>query len=856
MNQMLSWQSLLSEGRLRRRPEARASATRSPFQQDADLIVFSAAFRRLQDKTQVQPLAEGGRVRSRLTHSIEVASVGRSLGGAAAHALSTRRGLTLSQQHAMAHIVHAACLAHDIGNPPFGHGGEDAIEAWFEARPEVTRRLSPAQAADLCSFDGNAQGFRILTALENYRFDGGLRLTHATLGALMKYPVRAVDVDPSGHVLARKKPGFFSAEQDYARELREALGLAPGQRHPLVYLTEAADDICYAIVDLEDGYEAGLLPYPEAVEVLGRLADAPADPRLAHAEQLQKLRGIAIGRLVDAVSEVFVDMEPGLLRGECPPDLCTLTPLGPTLSEAKALARRRIYAAPAVLHRLHSGQRVIGELLDQFVPAALAFVDAGYTLDALPSDVVATLMRLRGEVASISSRYDALLAVTDFVSGLTDHATLTLQRRLAGWSVPPRADRTAVEYDSRRPIRGDKPMFESLPMAPPDPILGLTEAFKSDPNPNKINLGVGVYQDEDGKTTTLASVRRAEALLLEQAAPKTYLPIEGSTEYGKHVRTLLFGAQDPRVSDGRAVTAQSPGGTGALRVAADLARGKLGLRRVWVSDPTWANHQQIFQAAGLEVETYPYYDSETHGLAFDKMLAGLARAGEGDLVLLHACCHNPSGVDPTPAQWDVIAELAQQQRFTPLFDFAYQGFGDGVEADAGAVRKFVARDLELFVCSSFSKNFGLYNERVGAITLVANDVDAGQKALSQLRATARANYSNPPSYGAAVVSKVLGNPELNAQWHGEVDAMRARIAQMRTQLVEGLKQKGVKQDFSFIVHQKGMFSFAGITPEQVDALRQKHGIYAVRSGRINVAGIRTANLDRLTGAIADVLKSA
>jgi aspartate aminotransferase len=397
-------------------------------------------------------------------------------------------------------------------------------------------------------------------------------------------------------------------------------------------------------------------------------------------------------------------------------------------------------------------------------------------------------------------------------------------------------------------------MFETLQLAPPDPILGLTDQFKKDPNPNKINLGVGVYQGEDGKTATLTSVRRAEALVLEQAAPKTYLPIEGSPDYGKHVRTLLLGAQDVRVSDGRAITAQTPGGTGALRVAGDLARTKIGIKRIFVSDPTWANHNQIFQAAGLEVVTYPYYDAATHGLAFDKMLAGIAQAGKGDAVLLHTCCHNPSGVDPSTAQWEVIAQAAKEQGFLPLFDFAYQGFGDGIEADAAPVREFAARDLEMIVCSSFSKNFGLYNERVGAVSLIANDLDAATKALSQLRVTVRSNYSNPSAYGAAVVNAVLGNPELNALWRNEVDAMRARIAKMRTLFVEGLKAKGVKQDFSFIVHQKGMFSFAGITPEQVDALKEKHGIYAVRSGRINVAGIREANIDRLTSAVADVLK--
>ncbi len=397
-------------------------------------------------------------------------------------------------------------------------------------------------------------------------------------------------------------------------------------------------------------------------------------------------------------------------------------------------------------------------------------------------------------------------------------------------------------------------MFETLQLAPPDPILGLTDQFKKDTNPNKINLGVGVYQGEDGKTATLASVRKAEALVLEQAAPKTYLPIEGSPDYGKNVRTLLLGAQDVRVNDGRAITAQTPGGTGALRVAGDLARTKLGLKRIFVSDPTWANHAAIFQAAGLEVATYPYYDAASHGLAFDKMLAGLAQAGKGDAVLLHTCCHNPSGVDPSTAQWEILAETAKKQGFLPLFDFAYQGFGDGIEADAAPVREFAARDLEMIICSSFSKNFGLYNERVGAVSLVANDLDAATKALSQLRVTVRSNYSNPSAYGAAVVNAVLGDPELNALWRNEVDAMRARIFKMRSMFVEGLKAKGVAQDFSFIVHQKGMFSFAGITPEQVDLLKEKHGIYAVRSGRINVAGMREATMDRLTSAVADVLK--
>ncbi len=396
-------------------------------------------------------------------------------------------------------------------------------------------------------------------------------------------------------------------------------------------------------------------------------------------------------------------------------------------------------------------------------------------------------------------------------------------------------------------------MFDALSLAPPDPILGLTDAYRRDTNPNKINLGVGVFQDEAGKTPTLECVKRAEARLLAQAAPKTYLPIEGTAEYGGHVRALLFGASDALVSDGRAATAQAPGGTGALRIAGDLAKARLGIERVLVSDPTWANHHAIFQAAGLATESYPYYDPSTQGLAFDHLLEVLGQAGPRDLVLVHACCHNPSGVDPTPAQWLQLAQLAQKRGFLTLFDFAYQGFGSGVEQDAQPIRMFAERGLELMVSSSFSKNFGLYGERVGALTLLARDKDAGDKALSQLKATIRANYSSPPLHGAAIVSAVLSDPELSALWHAEVDGMRQRIARMRALFVATLNQKGVERDFGFIAEQKGMFSFAGITPEQVDRLRDEYAIYAVRSGRINVAGMSEATMDRLCSAIAAVL---
>jgi aspartate/tyrosine/aromatic aminotransferase len=396
-------------------------------------------------------------------------------------------------------------------------------------------------------------------------------------------------------------------------------------------------------------------------------------------------------------------------------------------------------------------------------------------------------------------------------------------------------------------------MFESLSLAPPDPILGLTDAFKRDPNPHKINLGVGVFQDEAGRTPILECVKRAEAQLLAQAAAKTYSPIEGAAEYGAHVRALLFGAGHARVSDGTAVTAHTPGGTCALRVAADLAKQRLGLSRVLLSDPTWANHQAIFAGAGLITESYPYYDPRSRGLAFGAMVAALKAAGPSDLVLLHAGCHNPSGVDPTLEQWRELAELAQRRGFLTLFDFAYQGLGEGLEQDAQPVRLFADRGLELMIASSFSKNFGLYNERVGALTLLARERAAGELALSQLKSAIRANYSNPPWHGGAVVSTVLSDPELSALWRGEVEAMRERIARMRALFVETLRRKGVERDFGFIVRQKGMFSFAGVSPEQVDRLRDEYAIYVVRSGRINVAGMSEASMDRLCSALAAVL---
>lgn len=426
----MEWERLVAPSRLRR-PEARASLTRSPFQQDADLVVFSAAFRRLQDKTQVQPLSEGGRVRTRLTHSIEVASVGRSLGSAVAFGLRERRGFDTERRYAIGHIVHAACLAHDIGNPPFGHGGEDAIQAFFRAHDALTQGLTPDEREGFRHFDGNAQGLRALTQLENYRFDGGLRLTHATLGAFMKYAVSATERDPSAAEVARRKPGFFASERAYVEELRTALGLPAGVRHPLAYLTEAADDICYAIVDLEDGFDAGLLDYRDAVEVLSSIAEKLPDPALSRPEQLQKLRGVAIGRLIDAVAGVFIALEPQLLAGEPVGELCAQTAFGAQLNEAKQLAARQIFRAPRVVERLLGGQRVLHVLLSELCAVVAELERARFDVGQLRGSA-ASIVHLLGPHYRPRSRYEALLGIVDHISGLTDRAALALSRTLSG----------------------------------------------------------------------------------------------------------------------------------------------------------------------------------------------------------------------------------------------------------------------------------------------------------------------------------------------------------------------------------------------------------------------------------------
>ncbi len=396
-------------------------------------------------------------------------------------------------------------------------------------------------------------------------------------------------------------------------------------------------------------------------------------------------------------------------------------------------------------------------------------------------------------------------------------------------------------------------MFEKLSQAPSDPILGLTEAFKQDPNPAKINLGVGVYKDEQGNTPIFNSVRKAQERLLAGETTKNYLAIDGSPAYSLAVQELLFGPGHSLISSGRAVTAQAPGGTGALRVAADFIHQQLPGSRIWISEPTWANHPQIFRLAGLGVETYPYFDHQTNALDFAAMSRSLEKIPAGDVVLLHGCCHNPTGADPAPEEWRQLAELLAGRNLLPVVDFAYQGLGGGLCEDAGGLLALSQAVPEFLVASSFSKNFGLYNERVGALTLVAASAEAAQKALSHLKVCIRANYSNPPAHGAAIITAISQDPELRREWEGEVQAMRERIDRMRRLFVETLGKKGVARDFSFIARQRGMFSFSGLTKEQVEALRQRHAIYIVGSGRINVAGMTRQNMDVLCSAIAEVL---
>lgn len=396
-------------------------------------------------------------------------------------------------------------------------------------------------------------------------------------------------------------------------------------------------------------------------------------------------------------------------------------------------------------------------------------------------------------------------------------------------------------------------MFEAIAAAPADAILGLTVAFQKDPSPTKVNLGVGVFKDASGATPILASVKAAEARVLESAKTKSYMPIGGDPAYGKLVQDMILGEGHEASASGRVRTAHTPGGTGALRVGADFLKKCHPSATVWISKPTWANHRGIFQAAGFRVEEYPYYDPQTKGLDFAAMRAALAQINAGDIVLLHVCCHNPTGVDLDAAQWREVAAVGASQGWIPFLDFAYQGLGFGLEEDRQGLLAMAAACPEMLVSSSFSKNFGLYQDRAGALSLFARDARQADACFSNIEIVVRVNYSNPAAHGGLVVTTILSDPALNAQWRGELEAMRSRIAGVRGELVRALRQAGIAQDFSFIERQTGMFSFSGLSDSQVQFLREKKSVYVVGGGRINVAGITSKNMDYLCGAIREAL---
>ena len=390
-------------------------------------------------------------------------------------------------------------------------------------------------------------------------------------------------------------------------------------------------------------------------------------------------------------------------------------------------------------------------------------------------------------------------------------------------------------------------------MAPRDPILGITEAFNADSNPAKINLGVGVYYDDNGKVPLLECVRRAEALMAEQHSPRTYLPIEGLAAYDKAVQELVFGADSPVIQEKRAITVQAVGGTGALKIGADfLKRFAPDGAAVYISDPSWENHRALFESAGFTVNTYPYYDAATHGVDFDAMLAALKAMPPASIVVLHACCHNPTGADLTSAQWDQVIEAVTAGGLVPFLDMAYQGFGAGIAEDGAVVRRFAAAGGALLVSNSFSKSFSLYGERVGALSIAAASADEAARVLSQLKRVVRTNYSNPPTHGGKVVATVLATPELRQLWEQELGGMRVRIKSTRDEFVAKLREKAPAHDFEFVREQIGMFSYSGLTKEQVEKLRAE-SIYAVDTGRICVAALNSKNINRVIDAIAKVL---
>ena len=396
-------------------------------------------------------------------------------------------------------------------------------------------------------------------------------------------------------------------------------------------------------------------------------------------------------------------------------------------------------------------------------------------------------------------------------------------------------------------------LFGAVDLAPRDPILGITDAYNADANPRKVNLGVGVYCDDNGKVPLLECVRKAEHDITDRAAPRGYLPIDGIPAYDKAVQALLFGEASPVIASARAVTVQALGGTGGLKVGADFLKRFSPASQVWISDPSWENHRALFEGAGFTVNAYPYYDPVTHGLDFKAMRASLDAMPTGSIVVLHACCHNPTGVDPTPAQWGEIIAAVRARALVPFLDLAYQGFGTGIDADGEVVHKFVATPGPVFISSSFSKSFSLYGERVGALTVVTADRNEAARVLSQLKRVVRTNYSNPPTHGGQIVALVLTNPELRNVWEAELGTMRERIRSMRATLVAKLAERAPAHDFAFVRDQRGMFSYSGLDKAQVKRLREEFSVYAIETGRICVAALNTGNVDYVADAVATVL---
>jgi aromatic-amino-acid transaminase len=395
-------------------------------------------------------------------------------------------------------------------------------------------------------------------------------------------------------------------------------------------------------------------------------------------------------------------------------------------------------------------------------------------------------------------------------------------------------------------------LFSTVELAPRDPILGMTEQFNADPNPAKVNLGVGVYFDAAGKLPILQCVLAAEKQLAEAPKPRGYLPIDGIAAYDRAVQELVFGADSPALQAGRVATVQTLGGTGGLKVGADFLQRLNPAAKVLISDPSWENHRALFLQAGFEVDTYPYYDAAARGIRFDAMLAALQAAAPGTVVVLHACCHNPTGYDLDAGQWAQVVQAVQARGLVPFLDMAYQGFGDGITEDGAAVQQFLQAGLDFLVATSFSKSFSLYGERVGALSVVCSSKDEAARVLSRLKVLIRGNYSNPPTHGAQVVTMVLTTPALRRMWEEELAGMRQRIRSMRAALVKGLAEAGVQQDMGFILRQKGMFSYSGLNAAQMQRLRSEFGVYGIDSGRICVAALNERNLGPVAAAIARV----